>query len=196
MNTSIYKLTSAKIPGGAIYIRYRGGLLRGLDTADAQPTAEQLEYFLHLLPVREAQLASGEVSLGNMSIIPLPERTTKDKIAHYCAAFQEYRNVSYRPTQNEASNIRTVPVSQELLAIFFETPLLLDFSIRNYIQRINITRDIQKNGRNAKERFPNQFDKDFFQKLPSEKHGAYYAHLRAQGLEFIKGRGWVVPDRL
>jgi hypothetical protein len=196
MNTSIYKLTSPKIAGGAIYIRYRLGLFRGLDVADAQATADQLAYLLNILPVREEQLTSGQVNLGSMVVVPLPERTAKDKIAHFCAAFQEYRGISYRPTQNECSNIRTVPVSQDLLAVFFETPLLLDFSIRNYIQRINVTRDILKNGRDPKERFPNQFDKEFLQKLPSEKHPAYFKHLRALGWQFITGRGWILPDQL
>jgi hypothetical protein len=196
MITSIYKLTSPKIPGGAIYLRYRAGLLRAVDVADAQPTAEQLGYLLNILPVKEAQLTSGEVVLGTMVVTPLPERSAKDKIARFCAAFQEYRGVSYRPTQNECSNIRTVPVNQDLLTVFFETPLLLDFSIRNYIQRINVTRDIARNGRNPKERFPNQFDPDFLKNLPSDKHAAYYKHLREHGWQFIKGRGWVLPDQL
>ncbi len=196
MNTSLYKLTSPKIAGGAIYLRYRAGLLRGVDVADAQPTPDQLAYLLNILPVLEAQLTSGQVNLGSMAVVPLPERTVKDKIAHFCAAFQEYRGVSYRPTQNEASNIRTVPVGRELLSTFFETPGLLDFTIRNYIQRINITRDVLKNGRDPKERFPNQFDKEFLQKLPSEKHPAYFKHLRERGWQFIKDRGWVLPDQL
>lgn len=194
MNTSIYKLTSPRIPGGAIYLSYRVGKFASIDTADAQATEEQLRYLLANLPVIEVELA--KASFGGMIITPLPTRTAKDKIAHFCAAFRDYRGVVYKPTQNEASNIRTVLVSKELLATFFETPGLMDFTIRNYIQRINITRDVQKNGRDAKERFPNHFDKDFFQKLPVEKHGAYYAHLRAHGLQFIKGRGWVVLDVL
>jgi hypothetical protein len=185
MKTTIYKLTSKKISGGAIYVSYRQGQLQTLDVADAQPTPQQLAYLLLLLPPEEKALPVTD--WGTMEVMPLPQRTAKDKIKLFCAAFREYRGVSYQPTQNEASNIRTVPVSQELLKVFFETPLL-DFSIRNYIARINVTRDVLKNGRDVKNRFPNGYDKDFYNSLQPDKLMAYKRHLRELG--------WVYDGKL
>jgi hypothetical protein len=195
MNTSIYKLASPKIAGGAIYLRYRAGLLRGIDVADAQPTPEQLTFLLNVLPVQEARLTNGEVNLGTMKVVPLPERLAKDKIAHFCAAFQEYRKVSYRPTQNECSNIRTVPVNAELLTVFFETPLM-DYSIRNYIARINVTRDVQKNGRDLKKRFPKGYDADFYSKCDGPTLVEYKKYLRENGWIYHSQRGWVEADKV
>ncbi len=194
MTTSIYKMASPKIPGGAIYLSYRAGGLHAIDIADAKPTPAQLRYLLNVLPVIEAELPT--VDLGTMTVTPIPERAAKDKIKWFCAAFREYRGVSYKPTQNEASNIRTVPVNQELLTVFFETPLLMDFTIRNYIQRINITRDVLKNGRDPKERFPNHYDKELYHKLAPEKLIAYKKHLVAQGWRYDKARGWVLAAPL
>lgn len=188
MTTSIYKLASPKIAGGAIYVSYRRGQLAALDVADAQPTPAQLRYLLGVLPPTETDLAA--VNLGAMTVTPLPERSAKDKIKLFCAAYKEYRGVSYQPTQNEASNIRTVQVSQALLTVFFESPLL-DFSLRNYIARINITRDVAKNGRDVNARFPNEYNHELYHKLPPDKLLAYQKHLRDEGWRPTKGRGWV-----
>ncbi|GGG33282.1 hypothetical protein [Hymenobacter glacieicola] len=185
MKTAIYKLTSKKIAGGAIYVSYRLGKLQALDLADAQPTPEQVSYLLMILPPVENALQVTD--WGSMVVVPIPERTVKDKIKLFCAAFKDYRKVTYQPTQTEASNIRTVPVSQELLTVFFETGLL-DYSIRNYIARINTTRDILKNGRNIKERFPAGYDRDFYNSLSGERLVEYKRHLR--------DNGWVYDGKL
>lgn len=188
MNTSIYKLTSPKILGGAIYLSYRAGKLVELDVADAKPSDVQLRYLLDVVPVVEEELAG--VNLGSMVVTALPTRTVKDKIAAFCAAYKEYRGITYAPTQNEASNIRTVLVSRELLTVFFETALS-DFSIRNYITRINTTRDILQNGRDIKERFPSEYNHELYHKLPPDKLLAYQKHLRELGWKPVSGRGWV-----
>ena len=188
MTTSIYKLTSPKIPGGGIYVSYRAGALAALDVSDAKPSPEQLRYLLGNLPLVETQMAL--VEWGSMTVAQMPERAVKDKIKMFCAAYKEYREVNYMPTQNEASNIRTVPVNSELLTVFFESKLL-DFSIRNYITRINNLRDILKNGRDIKERFPNEYDHELYHKLAPDRLIAYQKHLRTQGFKHVTGRGWV-----
>lgn len=194
MTTSIYKLSSKKIPGGAIYLSYRLGSFGALDLADAMPTTDQLRYLLDVLPLTEEELAS--VNLGTMAVDKVPERTAKDKIKWFCAAYREYRGLSYQPTQNEASNIRTVPVTQGLLTVFFETPAMTDFTIRNYIGRINITRDVLKNGREPVLRFPNHYDKELYHKLPADKLLAYKKHLVARGWKQDSVRGWVLRESL
>lgn len=194
MKTSIYKLTSKKIAGGAIYVSYRLGKLQTLDLADAQATPEQVHYLLLLLPPVENALQVTD--WGSMVVTPIPERTAKDKIKLFCAAFRDYRGVTYQPTQTEASNIRTVQVNPQLLQVFFETPLL-DFSIRNYIARINITKDVLKNGRNVKERFPAGYDHDFYHKLTGEKLTEYKRHLRDNGWSYDgKLQRWVERPQL
>lgn len=193
MNTSIYKLTSPKIPGGGIYLNYQAGFLRGVDVADAQPTAAQLSYLLNVLPVHEVELPA--TNWGTMVVIPLPERAVKDKIKLYCAVYKEYREVTYTATQNEKSNIRTVPVNGELLKMFFESDLR-DFSIRNYIARINITKDVLKNGRDAKERFPNEYNHELYHKLAPDRLVAYQKHLFACGFRRNKAGKWVREDQL
>jgi hypothetical protein len=189
MTTKIYKLTSKKIAGGAMYLNYKAGFLQAIDVADAQPTDEQLAYLLNILPVREGQLA--EVVWGSMVVAEIPQKTAKDKIKLFCAAYKEFRGIPYSPTQTEVSNLRTVLVTPELLDVFFHSPLM-DFSIRNYIQRINVTRDIQKNGRDPKDRFPNEYDHKFYHSLPPDKLIKYQQHLRSLGWKLIKGRGWVL----
>lgn len=193
MNTSIYKLTSPKIPGGGIYLNYQAGHLRAIDVADAQPTAEQLSYLLNVLPVREVELP--EIKWGSMQVIPLPEKSVKDKIKHFCGAYREYREITYTATQNEKSNIRTVPVNPELLAVFFESDLK-DFSISNYVKRINITKDVLKNGRGDKARFPNEYDHELYHKLAPDRLVAYQKHLFACGFRRNKAGKWVREDLL
>ncbi|WP_400192798.1 hypothetical protein [Hymenobacter sp. B81] len=191
MKTSVYKLTSPAFPGGAIYVCYKLGALQALDLADAQLSTTQRAYLLAALPVVEAELEKAQ--LGKMVIQPMPERTAKDKIVLFCLAYKEYRQVTYHATQNERSNIRTVPVSKELLKTFFESPLQ-DFSIRNYINRINITRDQLKNGRDPKTRFPSGYDKAFYNSLTGEALTAYRKHLRDNGWVYDASRGWVEKD--
>ncbi|MBD2769722.1 hypothetical protein IC235_17670 [Hymenobacter sp. BT664] len=193
MTTSIYKLTSPKIKGGGIYLNYQAGFLKAIDVADAQPTAEQLGYLLNVLPVYEKELAA--IKWGTMNVVPLPEKSVKDKIKQYCAAYKEYRDVTYTPTQTEKSNIRTVPVNSELLTVFFESPLR-DYSINNYIKRINVTKDILKNGRDIQERFPNDYNHELYHKLPPDRLLAYQKHLHALGYRRNKVGKWVLGDQL
>ncbi len=191
MNTTIYKLTSPKIKGGAIYLSYYLGQLRAFDRADAQPTDEQLAALLARLPAREAALPA--VSWGTMKLEPLPERSAKDKIVLFCAAYREYRGLAYTSTQTERSNLRTVPVSQALLDVFFGSPLL-DFSIRNYIQRINQTRDVLKNGRDLAARLPDAWDPAYAAKLDGPKLVGYRQHLLKLGWRYDGSRQtWVAP---
>ena len=193
MTTSIYKLTSPKIKGGGIYLNYQAGFLKAIDVADAKPSAEQLGYLLNVLPVYEQELDG--IKWGTMVVTPLPVKSVKDKIALFCAVYKEYRQVVYTPTQTEASNIRTVPVNGELLTVFFESPLR-DYSIRNYITRINTTKDILKNGRDIQERFPNDYSHELYHKLPPDRLLAYQKHLFSLGYRQNKTGKWVIPDRL
>jgi hypothetical protein len=191
MKTAIYKLTSPKIGGGGIYLSYREGQLRTLDLADAHPTAAQLLYLLQHLPADEAALAAAP--LGSMTVAQLSERSAKDKIVLFCVAFKDYRGIPYHATQNERSNIRTVPVSRDLLKVFFEDDLV-DFSIRNYIHRINVTRDKLKNS--GAQKFPDYYDKALYNKLPPDQLMAYKKHLVDKGWVFDRVRGWVEKSKL
>ncbi|MES2730067.1 MAG: hypothetical protein V4621_08255 [Pseudomonadota bacterium] len=160
-----------------------------MDVADAVPTGEQVAYLLKLIPPDEADLSAR--NWGKMKLDKVAEpKTAKDKIALFCALYKSYRAIPYITTQTERANIIHVPVSEALLAVFFETTLQ-DYTLRNYSARINITRDILANGRDFKSRFPNYFDPEFYRKLEGQKLVDYQRHLRLLGWRSDPRKGWV-----
>lgn len=189
VKTVLYKLTSPRIKGGGIYLSYNLGRFQAIDVANATPTDDQLVALFARITPTEAQLVNPSIQWGSMKLEECPTRTASDKIKWFCAAWRDYRGQTYLATQNEKSNIRTVPVTSELLKVFFETTLL-DYSIRNYIQRINQTRDILVNGRDLKSRFPNYYDAAFYAKQEGQRLVDYKRHLRELGWEYDQRRGW------
>ncbi len=195
MTTAVYKLTSPLVTGGAIYLAYRGGKLSGFDAADAVLTEAQLTYLLRHLPVVETELAT--VDLGSMRVQLIPAKTAKDKVILFCQTFKTRRGVSYVATQMETSNIRTVPVTTDLLAVFFDSPLS-DFTIGNYIRRINITKDRLKNGADGGQRMPAYYDARYEATLTGNDLMAYHRHLLERGWRKEHGPAgtvWKRPPR-
>jgi hypothetical protein len=189
VKTVLYKLTSPRIKGGGIYLDYKLGRFQAIDVANTTPTDDQLVALLVRIPPTEAQLVDPGRNWGSMKLEECPTRSATDKIKWFCAAFRDYRGITYLATQNEKSNIRTVPVTSDLLKVFFETALN-DYSIRNYIQRINTTRDILVNGRDFKSRFPNYYDAKTYASLDGQRLVAYQRHLRELGWHHDQRKGW------
>lgn len=194
MVSHIYKAASPNLPGGSIYISYKHGQLQAFDLADVKLTPEQLTWLVQRLPVTEASITTADLS--TLVITPIPNRTAKDKIKMFCAAYRDFRGVTYQPTQKEAANVVHVPVSAELLRTFFECPLL-DFTIFNYVKRINITKDFLKNGRELSKRLPNHFDKEFYKNADGPTLVAYRQHLKNLGWVYDSPRNiWKDPGKV
>ena len=191
----IYRLTSPSLPGGGIYFCYRDGQLSGFDLADARPTAPQIRWLLDRLPVAEAELDGMEWGAGRFELIPT--KTAKEKLILFAQTFKSRRGVTYVATQLERSNIRTVPVTADLLRVFFDDPLT-DFTIANYIKRINITKDRLKNGSDPTARMPNHYDPKYEAALTGDAITAYHRHLIGRGWRKAHGPAgtvWNPPPR-
>ncbi len=194
MTTNVYKLTSPSLPGGAVYFCYRDGRLSAFDAADASPTEQQLRWILQQAPINEAELEG--ITWGSGVFQLIPAKTAKDKLILFAQYFKSYRGVTYVATQVERSNIRTVPVTPDLLRTFFESPLD-NFGIANYIRRINLTKDQLKNG--AGPRFPAHYSAKFEKELSEDQQRAYHAHLKKLGWKYDYGPAgslWKPPVRV
>ena len=117
---------------------------------------------------------------GHKIIIePLKMSTAKDKIIWFCLAFKHYRKTNYLAKEHEKANIKNVPVSRDLLDVFFKSPIN-NFTIDNYISRINITKDHSINGLPSEQRFPNHYDSKFERTLSGQETMKYHQHLKAK----------------
>ncbi len=139
------------------------------------------------IPTTEKLLTSSHPDLGKYTHEEIPMRTAREKVIMFCTAYKHYRGVHYVAKDRESANIKHVPVSRELLDIFFQSPLH-HFTIDNYISRINITRDWAKNGLPDKNRggsaHPNYWDEAYYKSLTGEALTSYMQHLVKLG--FVK----------
>ena len=191
VKTTIYKLKSPQVPG-LVYLCYRNGLLSSIDGADATLTAKQWSYLLMGVPPQEKEIENWQ--LGEMRASLVVPRSVKEKVVAFCAAYKASRGVHYQAKLLEKANLKDVPVNDELLKVFFESPLQ-NFTLKNYIDRINITKDQARNGRDGTSHFPSQWDPVFFKSLHDPQlMMAYQAHLRRLGWRYDKARNvWHAP---
>jgi len=183
---NVYRVNS-KAWKGFLFLRYQDGGLMDI-VLNENIGQEAFAALVKVLPYRETDI-DRRVQLPVQRPVlctfeKVPGKTAAEKIKLFAGAFKAYRNTVYRPTQNESSNIKRVPVNKKLLDVFFTSPLQ-HFTIDNYIKRINITQDHAENGRpvpNAFE-YPNYHDPDFERGLPADKLMAYHRHLIGLGYE-------------
>jgi hypothetical protein len=182
MSIKVYKLTS-RLVSGAIYLRYENCLLTGLEFILNNPlTDDQYQWFKNNLPQYDTEIA--RLKAGTMEVKELKPKSIQEKIILFCQYYMHYRGVSYKAKTLEKANLKDVPVSPELLKVFFESPLS-NFTLKNYIDRINITKDFAKNGQKGK-RFPNVYDKDFEKTLSNSELPEYWQHLIKNGWVRVK----------
>jgi len=186
MSYSIYKVKS-KAFNGTVYLRYHEGELTNIELPegmDSQVFDNLFKAFRQKLPVNAFyDLAIGQSNqLFKMEFSPLAGRTVKEKTILFCAAHKNYRRVNYTAKDREKANLKAVPVTPELLDVFFSSPLQ-HFTIDNYVSRINITRDWQANGMPTKDsfRYPKDWSADFERTLSPDQLTAYHQHLRKLG---------------
>lgn len=174
-----YKITGKLIPG-AIYIRYeKGALTNVLLELNSTINPQIFEAF-------KARLKSDDnvrLLLENFEVKELGNgRSIQDKLVMFCGAYKHYRGVPYKAKETEKANLKNVPVTRELLDVFFKSPLA-NYTLDNYIKRINITRDWHKNGMNNHllEAFPDEWNEEFSRTLDGQRLSEYYKHLNDIG---------------
>lgn len=183
MNYTVYRIKSKKFKG-MLFLKYKDGRL------DEAIMPEEVEGDSITLPLTPSVRQMEDKSLwgGQATAQEIPMRTAREKVIMFCTAFKYYRKVHYVAKDNEKANIKHVPVTRELLDIFFQSPLH-HFTIDNYIGRINITRDWLKNGLPDKTRggsaHPSYWDEAYERNLSGPELTAYRAHLRKLGWKTI-----------
>jgi hypothetical protein len=176
-----YKITSRSIDG-AIYLRYEKDDLTAVALELNAPLREDTwRSFCEKLPLQRTWLhnkLSGHFEIKELTTA----KSVQDKVVMFCSAYKHFRGVPYKPTTLEKANLKNVMVNRELLTTFFKSPLA-NFNMKNYIDRINITRDWQKNGMNQHlfNAFPDEYDAKFEATLEAQRLGDYWAHLRDKG---------------
>lgn len=176
-----YKITS-RMMDGAIYLRYEKECLTAIAMELNKPLeAHVWRSFLDRLPLQKDWInrqLSGVFEVKELS----SGRSVQDKVVLFCGAYKHYRGVPYKPTTLEKANLKNVMVSRELLDTFFKSPLS-NFSMKNYIDRINITRDWQKNGMNQHllSAMPDEYSAEYESKLDGPGLSEYRAHLISLG---------------
>lgn len=110
-------------------------------------------------------------------------KTQADKIVAFSMAYKHYRGVAYSARDTEKSNVKNVPVNRKLLATFFETPGLTNFTIDNYVHRINITKDYAVNGfpDDRGPKMPDVWDREYWRQCDDNTRMAYERSLAGKG---------------
>jgi hypothetical protein len=183
-----YKITGKLIPG-SIYLRYEKGVLTAIAFELTDAMNEQVwNAFKQRLNLQDNLKLLGE----NFEVKELGNgRSVQDKIVLFCSAFKHHRGIPYKPKEVEKANLKNVPVTRELLEMWFKSPLA-NYTLDNYIKRINITRDWLHNGMNNHllSAFPDDYDPSFEATLKGDRLTNYWAHLREKGWKKTD-RGWV-----
>lgn len=183
-----YKITGKLIPG-AIYLRYENGTLAAVlfeFTAAINPQVyESFKACLNLTDNMQRMYQSFDVRELHAG------RSVQDKIVMFCGAYKHYRGVPYKAKELEKANLKNTPVSRELLDVFFKSPLA-NYTLDNYIKRINITRDWAHNGMNnhLADAFPDEWNEEYSRTLTGERLSKYYIHLRELGWQKDERGNW------
>lgn len=181
MSIKVFKCINPKLPG-ALYMRFENEDLTHVEFGFTKPLkAEQWRWIRERLPQHQHELP--ELGEG-FQIGEVTPKSVREKIIMFCSYYKHYRKINYVAKSQEKNNLKNVPVSDQLLRIFFESPLV-DFTLTNYIKRINITKDISLNGRqnlsNNTQKMPDHWDRDYERKLSTEDMVKYHQHLHSLG---------------
>lgn len=177
--SDIYKYTLKGVKGCA-YLSYRNGRIR-------EALFDFQGYWLW--PEAEKGFPYLEELLGD-DAVKLEPRTAQDKIVMFCMTFRKHRGTPYTPKKQEKANIVQVSVTAKLLDVYFSStdfPLSYAKSINDYIKHYNFIRDLERNGRPTKSRFPDVYDRDFERTLDGETLSAYRQHLIKLGWKKVEG---------
>lgn len=177
----IYKLSAADGQfQGHIWLIFMGQRLHQVHYELAAPLSEaQWRYWNAIIPqTLQGMEALKAAKLQPVLLNELKRHTVREKIVMFAAWHKQHRGVNYIAKQLEKANLAHVPMSPKLLDTFFRSPLQ-NFTLKNYIDRINITRDMAENG--TKTRHPGHFDPAYDRSLSPEQRNDYYAHLRSLG---------------
>lgn len=194
-NYSVYRMNSPSF-SGYVYLKYAD---RHLDQVQFVPftSREVFDAILEEIPQNDPDIEEQVMITTQgvkIKISRLKSRTAKEKIVHFCHAYKVHRGTHYQPKEHEKSNIKAVPVNKELLDVFFASPIY-NFTIDNYISRINITRDWVTNGMPSGNKMPDYYDPQYERSLSGDQLQVYHQHLVSKGWEKIynpnRGTIWV-----
>lgn len=193
----IYRLKSAKLKG-CMYATYESGYLVQLDMQLNEPlTASQATFLFSAFPYTVEAIKS--LRSGGLQAEPVKMKSIQEKLAAFCSYYKRHRQVPYKASPLERANIKDVPVDEVLLTYFFTSKAWFtvnNYSLTNYIKRINLIRDAARNGLETAVTFPNHYDQKFADSLEKDELARYQAHLRAQGFEYKQtGSGAFVWQR-
>jgi hypothetical protein len=183
-----YKVTAKIIPG-AIYLRYDKG---ELTTIGFELTAPMNEQVFSAFKQKIQQQDNLKLIAESFEVKELNNaRSVQDKIILFASAYKHYRGIPYKAKELEKANVKNVPITRVLLDTFFKSPLA-NYTLDNYIKRINITRDWAQNGMNNHliSALPDDYDPTFESTLKAERLTEYWAHLRQKGWKKTE-RGWI-----
>lgn len=178
MSISIYTVTS-KAFKGKLYLGFTGRQLTHVEYPD-QGMDTGFWMALHLYwPQTESQCTSDYFAQSGMtvSVVPMVGKTVREKIILFNQYYKHYRGVAYKADKLEMANVKHVRVTPELLKAFFEGPLQ-NFTLENYIKRINQTTDQMINGRH---KMPQDWDQAFEKTLTGKELTEYWQHLKRLG---------------
>lgn len=174
---AVYKCQSKLMPG-PLWLRFENGYLRGVEYEFKGPLLHELWQKLHAkFPRQVEDLKKWEGGTIQVKALgdPKGKATREEKIKLFCGFYQHYRGVAYQPKQLEKANIHTVKVTPKLLHTFFNSPLQ-NFTMANYIERINITTDQARNGHQGS-KHPIYYDSAYERTLKGTDITDYHAHL-------------------
>ena len=195
MSVKIYKITG-KLFKGAFYLRFEKGYLTGVEYIFNESLTGDVWRSIHeLMPQHENELkefCERRILVASQ----VKAKTLQDKIVLFNHFYKHYRGVAYVGKTVEKANLKNVPVTPDLLKVFFESPLS-NFTMANYINRINITKDFARNGMKGN-KHPNYYDRDYEKTLGQTELNEYHKHLRALGWTSkyhpSTGTVWKEPD--
>lgn len=187
---------------GSLHAVYVDGYLVQLELELGKPFSEkQAKYLFGNFPYTIDQLQQLIETTG-FTCSELKTRSVQDKIIMFCSYFKQYRGESYTPATLEKANIKNVPVDEFLLTCFFTSKAwwaVNNYTMGNYIMRINHIRDAARNGMEIAFNFPNKYDPKYAAGLDQETLKNYQKHLRAIGYEYKQvgnGWAWIKNDKL
>lgn len=188
MSVKVYKITSSHL-NGEFYLTFENGVFSHFQAELKKPFPSEMLWqdIRKRMPQYEKDLFELTDNQSLLSVKELAAKSVKDKVILFCKYFKHYRHCNYTPTTLEKANLKNVPVNDQLLTAFFSEPapwfVQNNYTLTNYIKRINNIKDLAKNGQYQKPRFPDYYDAKFEANIgdnPAELT-AYHQHLRSKG---------------
>lgn len=199
MRTVQYKITA---PGHNNYmtVTYENGKLQAIEGIHLMAKLWEDVAINEPIPIEEELIpAKMEQYAGMVGMEKIMLSSTGEKIALFCRIYQEELGVKYAASRVDASKISKLKIDEDLLRLYFKNEEWWGKqpkSIVNLANNYNALLQLQAAGtKPAKQKaeFPDYWTQSYQDRLPTNRHSAYWKHLRNLGLEPVRnGMGKVV----